>query len=230
MFSLWHPGRSIASRLCLPPGENGPVGHAAAAGRVSFFGTLRHEAKRPGGACEGGGQSSIPAILHLAVKKVAGRAEFGILATLRRAAKSAWASRVAFSLTLRLKPNEAGAGRIASFATLQPSRRKRPGGARDGAAGRVIFFVILCLAAKGAPGGQRMIFSYSALRGGRSPGTRQGARGEAAGRVAFFATLRLAAKGAPGGQSNIYATLRRAADGVPGGQNSIFATLRRAAE
>ena len=138
------------------------------------------------------------------MKKGAGRAEFDILATLRRAAKSAWASTVAFSLTLRLKPNEAGAGRIASFATLQPSRRKRPGGARDGAAGRVIFFVILCLAAKGAPGGQRMIFSYSALRGGRSPGTRQGARGEAAGRVAFFATLRLAAKGAPGGKSSIF--------------------------
>ena len=150
LFSLWHPGRSIASRLCLPPGENGPVGHAAAAGRVSFFGTLRHEAKRPGGACEGGGQTSIPATLHLAVKKGAGRAEFDILATLRRAAKSAWASRVAFSRTLRLKPNEAGAGRIASFATLQPSRRKRPDGARDGAAGRIIFS-LFCVWRRKAP-------------------------------------------------------------------------------
>ena len=139
---------------------------------------------------------------------------------------------MAFSPTLRLEPNEdeAGAERVAFFATLQPSRRKRPGGARDGAAGRVICFAILCLAAEGAPGGQSMIISYSALRSGRSRGTRQGARGEAAAGVAFFITLRLAAKGARGGQSNIYDTLRRAADGVPGGQNNIFATLRRAAE
>ena len=79
-------------------------------------------------------------------------------------------------------------------------------------------FAVLYLAAKGAPGGQSIILSYSALRGGRSPGTRQGARGEAAGRVACFATLRLAAKGAPSGQCNIHATLRLDAEGGLGGQ------------
>ena len=49
MFSLWHPGRSIASRLCLPPGENGPVGHAAAAGRISV-GPVRGPKSGPRGA------------------------------------------------------------------------------------------------------------------------------------------------------------------------------------
>ena len=67
------------------------------------------------GACEGGEQSSISATLHLAVKKGAGRAALYIFATLRRAAKSAWACKVAFSPTLRLEPNEAGAGRVAFF-------------------------------------------------------------------------------------------------------------------
>ena len=104
---------------------------------LSLHPIFRHSASRDK-AARRSLRGAAGATLHLAAKKGAGRAELYNFATLRRAAKSAWAGRVEFSLTLRLEPTEAGADRISLFATLHPSRRKRAGGARDGATGRVI--------------------------------------------------------------------------------------------